>query len=117
MRLWRWPRTRRSGRCARRTRRGPTQRTLRSSAWMRLTWSCIGERGRSELIARSKPADLRDQAWRGPAAMADAIVEMATNEAQRKVCAENAKRAYAEDFTLERMDAAYVELYRRTRAK
>jgi glycosyltransferase involved in cell wall biosynthesis len=48
-------------------------------------------------------------------AMAQAIVRMATDEKQRVVFSENARTAYGELFTLERMDAAYMELYRRAR--
>lgn len=49
------------------------------------------------------------------AAMAAAIVRMASDERQRIVFRENAMTAYGELFTLERMDAAYMELYRRAR--
>jgi glycosyltransferase involved in cell wall biosynthesis len=48
-------------------------------------------------------------------AMADAIVQMAGDEKRRTVCRDNAQTAYGELFTLERMDAAYMELYRRPR--
>ena len=48
-------------------------------------------------------------------AMAEAIVKMAGDERQRAVFSDNAKTAYAELFTLEKMDAAYMELYRRAR--
>jgi glycosyltransferase involved in cell wall biosynthesis len=48
-------------------------------------------------------------------AMADAIVQMAGDEKRRTVCRDNAQTAYGELFTLERMDAAYMELYRRSR--
>ena len=46
-------------------------------------------------------------------AMAEAIVRMASDERQRIVFCENAMTAYEELFTLERMDAAYMELYSR----
>jgi glycosyltransferase involved in cell wall biosynthesis len=48
-------------------------------------------------------------------AMAEAIVQMASDEKRRDVFRENAQTAYRELFTLERMDAAYMELYRRSR--
>ncbi len=48
-------------------------------------------------------------------AMADAIVQMAGDEKRRTIFSENAQTAYGELFTLERMDAAYMELYRRSR--
>ena len=48
-------------------------------------------------------------------AMAEAIVHVALDENRRAVFRDNAQTAYAELFTLERMDAAYMELYRRTR--
>ncbi len=47
------------------------------------------------------------------AAMADAIVQLASNEDQRAAFSANARAAYGADFTLERMDASYMELYRR----
>jgi glycosyltransferase involved in cell wall biosynthesis len=50
-------------------------------------------------------------------AMAEAIVQMAGDERRRVVFQENARTAYGELFTLERMDAAYMELYRRPREK
>jgi glycosyltransferase involved in cell wall biosynthesis len=49
------------------------------------------------------------------AAMADAIVELASNSDRRAVFASNAKTAYGEHFTLEQMDAAYMDLYRKPR--
>jgi glycosyltransferase involved in cell wall biosynthesis len=48
-------------------------------------------------------------------AMAESIVRMASDEKRRMVFGDNARTAYGELFTLERMDAAYMELYRRTR--
>ena len=48
-------------------------------------------------------------------AMADAIVQMASDERRRMVFRDNAQTAHGELFTLERMDAAYMELYRRSR--
>jgi len=48
-------------------------------------------------------------------AMAEAIVQMASDEKRRTVFHDNARTAYEELFTLEQMDAAYMELYRRTR--
>ena len=49
------------------------------------------------------------------AAMADAIVELASDEARRRLFAENACTAYNENFTLGRMDQAYMNLYSRPR--
>ena len=49
------------------------------------------------------------------AAMAEAIVELASNPDRRDVFANNAKTAYAEYFTLERMESAYMTLYRKPR--
>lgn len=46
-------------------------------------------------------------------AMADAIVQLATEPKRRRALAENARTAYRQNFTLERMDASYMELYRR----
>jgi L-malate glycosyltransferase len=48
-------------------------------------------------------------------AMAEAIVQMASDEKRRTVFHENALTAYGELFTLERMDAAYMNLYLRKR--
>jgi L-malate glycosyltransferase len=48
-------------------------------------------------------------------AMSQAIVRMAGDDGQRAVFSDNAKTAYAELFTLEKMDAAYMDLYRRSR--
>jgi glycosyltransferase involved in cell wall biosynthesis len=50
-------------------------------------------------------------------AVAEAIVQMAGDEKRRAVFSDNAMTAYAELFTLERMDAAYMELYRKPREK
>jgi glycosyltransferase involved in cell wall biosynthesis len=49
------------------------------------------------------------------AAMADAIVALASDETRRRLFAENACTAYNENFTLERMDQAYMSLYSRPR--
>jgi glycosyltransferase involved in cell wall biosynthesis len=49
------------------------------------------------------------------AAMADAIVELASDHNRRAVFAANAKAAYDEHFTLEHMESAYMDLYRRPR--
>lgn len=49
------------------------------------------------------------------AAMAEAIVELASNSDRRAVFASNARTAYDEHFTLEQMDAAYMDLYRKPR--
>lgn len=49
------------------------------------------------------------------AAMADAIVQMASDQARREIFAENARVAYEENFTLDRMDQAYMNLYQRPR--
>jgi glycosyltransferase involved in cell wall biosynthesis len=46
------------------------------------------------------------------AAMADAIVQLASNPALRNQFAANAVAAYSERFTIEQMDAAYMRLYR-----
>ena len=48
-------------------------------------------------------------------AMAESIVQMASDERRRAVFRENAKTAYGELFTLEHLDAAYMDLYRRSR--
>jgi glycosyltransferase involved in cell wall biosynthesis len=48
-------------------------------------------------------------------AMAEAIVELASNSGRREVFASNAKVAYDEHFTLEHMDSAYMTLYRKPR--
>ena len=48
-------------------------------------------------------------------AMAESIVQMATDEKRRAVFRDNAQTAYGELFTLEHLDAAYMELYRRSR--
>ena len=49
------------------------------------------------------------------AAMAEAIVELASDARRREVFASNAKTAYEEHFTLEHMEAAYMALYRKPR--
>jgi glycosyltransferase involved in cell wall biosynthesis len=49
------------------------------------------------------------------AAMADSIVRMAGDESLRDTFAQNARSAYAENFTLDRMDQAYMNLYCRPR--
>jgi glycosyltransferase involved in cell wall biosynthesis len=48
-----------------------------------------------------------------PEALADAIVQLASDQDHRHALAENARNAYQQNFTLERMDASYMELYRR----
>ncbi|HMH12757.1 MAG TPA: glycosyltransferase [Edaphobacter sp.] len=48
-------------------------------------------------------------------AMAEAIVELASNAERRAVFASNAKIAYNENFTLDQMEAAYMALYRKPR--
>ncbi|MBS1800813.1 MAG: glycosyltransferase [Acidobacteria bacterium] len=48
-------------------------------------------------------------------AMADAIVQMAAGPSLRGSFADNARAAYREDFTLDRMDQAYMDLYCRPR--
>jgi glycosyltransferase involved in cell wall biosynthesis len=48
-------------------------------------------------------------------AMAESIVQMASDEKRRAVFGENAQTAYGELFTLEHLDTAYMELYRRSR--
>lgn len=47
------------------------------------------------------------------AAMSDAIVQLASDADLRDTFSKNARAAYGESFTLERMDASYMELYRR----
>ena len=49
------------------------------------------------------------------AAMAEAIVELASNPSRWQVFASNAKTAYEEQFTLERMESSYMALYRKPR--
>jgi glycosyltransferase involved in cell wall biosynthesis len=49
------------------------------------------------------------------AAMADAIVELASNPSRRAVFSSNARTAYDEHFTLEQMESAYMALYRKPR--
>jgi glycosyltransferase involved in cell wall biosynthesis len=46
-----------------------------------------------------------------PAAMADAIVQMASNSEVLAEFSANARAAYNANFTLEKMDAAYMQLY------
>jgi len=48
-----------------------------------------------------------------PEAMADAVVQLASDPDRRRVLAENARNAYQQNFTLERMDASYMDLYGR----
>ena len=48
-------------------------------------------------------------------AMADAMVRMAEDDSLRNTSAHNARSAYGENFTLGRMDQAYMNLYRRPR--
>lgn len=50
-----------------------------------------------------------------PAAMADAIIQLASDVNLRADFADNARRAYHENFTLDRMDQAYMNLYGRPR--
>jgi glycosyltransferase involved in cell wall biosynthesis len=47
------------------------------------------------------------------AAMADAMVRMATDAALREELSKLALEAYAREFTLEHMNAQYMDLYRR----
>ena len=49
------------------------------------------------------------------AAMAEAIVELASNPSRRAVFSSNAKTSYDEHFTLEQMESAYMTLYRKPR--
>jgi len=49
-----------------------------------------------------------------PDAMAEAIVQLASDPERRCALAENARTAFLQDFTLERMEASYMELYRRS---
>ena len=49
------------------------------------------------------------------AAMAEAIVELASNPGRRDIFACNAQTAYEEHFTLEHMEEAYMALYRKPR--
>jgi glycosyltransferase involved in cell wall biosynthesis len=46
-----------------------------------------------------------------PAAMAEAILQLASDTALQSSFAENARSAYHENFTLDRMDQAYMNLY------
>ncbi len=46
-------------------------------------------------------------------AMAEALVQLASDPTRRRTLSENASNAYREHFTLEHMDASYMELYRR----
>jgi glycosyltransferase involved in cell wall biosynthesis len=46
------------------------------------------------------------------AAMADALVRMVTDTLLRQELSQNAQQAYAREFTLEQMEAAYEKLYR-----
>jgi glycosyltransferase involved in cell wall biosynthesis len=46
-------------------------------------------------------------------AMAEAIIKIASDPDQRARFAENASSAYREHFTLEQMDASYMDLYQR----
>lgn len=48
-----------------------------------------------------------------PEAMADAILQLASDPDRRSTLAEHARNAYLQNFTLERMDASYMGLYRR----
>ena len=48
-----------------------------------------------------------------PAAMAEAITQLASDAARMAVFAHNAKTAYDEQFTLEHMESAYLDLYRK----
>jgi glycosyltransferase involved in cell wall biosynthesis len=48
-------------------------------------------------------------------AMADAIVAMASDDEMRAEFSRRAAEAYRAEFTLDRMDAAYMEIYRRVR--
>jgi glycosyltransferase involved in cell wall biosynthesis len=48
-----------------------------------------------------------------PEAMAGAILQLASDPDRRHALAENAREAYQQNFTLERMDASYIELYSR----
>lgn len=48
-----------------------------------------------------------------PGAMADAIVQLASDPEHRRALAKNASDAYRQNFTLERMEASYMELYSR----
>jgi glycosyltransferase involved in cell wall biosynthesis len=52
-----------------------------------------------------------------PRAMADAIVQLASDPERRATFSRNAIAAYTRDFTLEHMDAAYMDLYRNPRRK
>ena len=50
-----------------------------------------------------------------PAAMAEAIRQLDNDQTRRKVFADNATTAYNDHFTLEEMNSAYLDLYRKTR--
>jgi glycosyltransferase involved in cell wall biosynthesis len=46
-----------------------------------------------------------------PSAMAEAILQLASDPTRRRALSENARAAYQQHFTLERMAASYMELY------
>jgi glycosyltransferase involved in cell wall biosynthesis len=46
-------------------------------------------------------------------AMAEAIIQLASDPARRRTLAENAAAAYRQQFTLEYMEASYMKLYER----
>jgi glycosyltransferase involved in cell wall biosynthesis len=48
-----------------------------------------------------------------PEVMADAMVQLASDPDRRRALSESARNAYQQNFTLERMDASYMELYGR----
>ncbi|MEG9434854.1 glycosyltransferase [Edaphobacter sp. HDX4] len=48
-----------------------------------------------------------------PSAMAEAILQLASDSSRRRALSENARAAYQQHFTLERMAASYMELYMR----
>jgi glycosyltransferase involved in cell wall biosynthesis len=50
-----------------------------------------------------------------PAAMAEAIIQLASHSDRMAVFSSNAKTAYDEHFTLEQMDSEYMALYRKPR--
>jgi glycosyltransferase involved in cell wall biosynthesis len=45
--------------------------------------------------------------------MAEAIIQLASDPSMRRSLSENARAAYQQHFTLERMAASYMKLYMR----
>ncbi|MBS1815514.1 MAG: glycosyltransferase [Acidobacteria bacterium] len=70
--------------------------------------------GMREVLQRSQSGLLAPVG--NSALMAEAIVELATNDALRIEFRQRALSAFQQEFTLEQMDAAYMDLYRRARS-